>query len=164
MRAASAGKHAASSPAMTAKSGPRAVEPLAHLLAGLEERHRFLLDRDMRPGARIAPRAGRAMLHREGPEAAQLDPVAARHGGDDLAQYRVDDVLDVALIEMRILRGDALHQLGLDHCGDRLMKPTILVAGRRLPKRQQTVKIDALLHRAPRLEALRQRAEARGIE
>ena len=33
----------------------------------------------------------------------------------DLAEDGVDDVLDVALIEMRILRGDALHKFGLDH-------------------------------------------------
>src|SRR5579883_472399 len=69
----------------------------------------------MRSGARVAPRAGRTVLDREGAEAAQLDPVAARHRGDDLAQDGVDDVLDIALIEVRILRRDTLHQLGFDH-------------------------------------------------
>ena len=33
----------------------------------------------------------------------------------DFAEHGVDDVLDVALIEMRVLRGDALDELGLDH-------------------------------------------------
>src|SRR5437763_5114857 len=34
-----------------------AVQTLAHFLAGLEERHRFLLNRDMGAGARIAAHA-----------------------------------------------------------------------------------------------------------
>src|SRR5215213_5596103 len=69
----------------------------------------------MRAGARVAPGAGRPILDREGAEAAQLDPVAARHRGDDLVEDRVDDVLDVALIEMRIGRRNMLYQFGLDH-------------------------------------------------
>src|SRR6185312_699673 len=92
------------------------IEPLAHLLAGLEERHTFLIDRHMGAGARIASGARRALLDREGAEAAQLDAIAARHGGDDLAQDGVDDLLDVALIEMGVLRRDTLHKFGLDHC------------------------------------------------
>src|SRR5262245_22196710 len=93
----------------------RTVEPLAHFLAGLEERHRLLLHRDVGAGARVASGPGRAILHGEGSEAAQLDAVAARHRGDDLAENGIDDVLDVALVEMRVLRGDALHELGFDH-------------------------------------------------
>ena len=96
-------------------SQPGAIEPLAHFLAGLEERHALLVDGDMGAGARIAAGARRALLHREGAEAAQFDPIAARHGGDDLAEDGVDDVLDVALIKMRVLRGNALNEFGLDH-------------------------------------------------
>src|SRR5581483_3602575 len=48
-------------------------------------------------------------------EAAQLDAIAARHGSDDLVEDGVDDVLHIALIEMRIGRGDPLNQLELDH-------------------------------------------------
>ena len=69
----------------------------------------------MRAGARIAAGAGRPVLDREGAEAAQLDAVALRHGVGDLAEDGVDDVLDVALIEVGVLGGDALHELGLDH-------------------------------------------------
>src|ERR1700728_3321529 len=83
-----------------------AIEPLAHFLAGLEERHALLIDRDVGAGARIAPGAGRTPLHREGAEATQLDTVAVRHRRDYFAENRVDDVLDVALIEMRILIGN----------------------------------------------------------
>jgi len=55
-------------------------------------------------------RAGRFFTEKAA-EAAQLDPVAARHGGDDLAQDRIHDILDVTLIEMRILLGNPLHEL-----------------------------------------------------
>src|SRR5215472_4333587 len=92
------------------------IEPLAHFLAGLEERHAFLVDRHMRAGARIAPGTRRTLLHRKGAEPAQLDAIAARHGGDDLAEDGVDDLLDVALVEMGILRRNTLHKFGLDHC------------------------------------------------
>ena len=69
----------------------------------------------MSAGARIAAGAGRAVLDRKSTKAAQLDTIPARHGGDDLAEDRVDDILHVALIEMRVRGGDALHELGLDH-------------------------------------------------
>jgi hypothetical protein len=38
-----------------------------------------------------------------------------RHRGSELAEDDMHDLLDVALIEMRILRRDALHELGFDH-------------------------------------------------
>ena len=37
------------------------------------------------------------------------------HGVGDFAEDRVDDVLDVALIEMGILSGNSLDKFGLDH-------------------------------------------------
>src|ERR1700686_3385501 len=102
-------------PAGRGSTWVRAIKPLAHFLAGLEERHAFLVDGDMGAGARIAAGARRALLHRERAEAAQLDPVAARHRRDDLVENGVDDVLHVALVEVRILRGDMLNQFRLDH-------------------------------------------------
>src|SRR5262249_16095619 len=66
-------------------------------------------------GPRVAAGPRRAVLDGEGAEAAQLDPIAARHGRDDLTENGVDDVFHVALVEMRVLRRDALHELGLDH-------------------------------------------------
>ena len=62
----------------------------------------------MGAGARVAAGTGRPVLDRKGAKAAQLDAVALCHGGGDLAEDGVDDVLDVALIEMWILGGDAL--------------------------------------------------------
>ena len=66
-------------------------------------------------GARVAADARRAMLDREGAEAAQLDPIAARQRLDDLVEDDVDDALDVAMEQMRIGGGDLLDELGLDH-------------------------------------------------
>src|SRR5262245_25914692 len=87
-----------------------AVEPLAHLLTGLEERHVLLVDRDMGAGAWIAPGAGGPVLHRNCAKAAQLHAVAARERRDHLAEDCVDDVLDVTLVKVRILPRDALNQ------------------------------------------------------
>src|SRR5262245_4860335 len=47
------------------------VQPLAQVLAGLEERHELLFNRDGRPRARIAADARSAMLDGEGPETAK---------------------------------------------------------------------------------------------
>ena len=41
--------------------------------------------------------------------------VAARHRRDDLAENGVHDLLDVALIKVRVLHGNALYQFRLDH-------------------------------------------------
>ena len=76
------------------------VEPLAQVLAGLEERHELLGHRDRGAGARVAADAGRAVLDGEGAEAPELDAVAARQRIDDLVEDDVDDALDVAVIEM----------------------------------------------------------------
>ena len=92
-----------------------AVQPFAHFLAGLEERNALLIDRDMRAGARIAAGAGGTMLDRECAETAQLDPVAARQGSHDLIEDRVHNILDIPLIEMRVVLGDALNKFGFDH-------------------------------------------------
>jgi hypothetical protein len=92
-----------------------AIEAFAHFLAGLEERHALLIDGHMGAGARIAPRARRAMLDRESAEAAQLDAVAARQRCDDFIENRVYDVLDIPLVEVRVVLGDALNKLGFDH-------------------------------------------------
>src|SRR5436305_3903674 len=92
-----------------------AVQPLAHFLAGLEERNALLVDRHMRAGARIAPRARRAVLYRKRAETAQFDAVAARQCGDDFIENGVDDVLDIPLVEVRVVLGDALDEFGFDH-------------------------------------------------
>src|SRR5262249_23293401 len=83
-----------------------AVQPLAHFLAGLEERHALLIDGNARARARVASFARRPALHREGPEATQLHAIAVRQGIGDLVEDGVDDVFHVALVQVRILRRD----------------------------------------------------------
>ena len=58
---------------------------------------------------------GRAVLHREGAEAAKLDTVAARQRIGDLVEDGVDDVLDVALVEVGVGFCDFLDEFGFDH-------------------------------------------------
>ena len=48
------------------------------------------------------------MLDGESSEAAQFHAVSTRHRRGDLAENRVDDVLDIALVQVRILGGDLL--------------------------------------------------------
>jgi hypothetical protein len=55
------------------------------------------------------------MLHRKRTKAAQLDAVTARESSDDLVEDRIDDVLDIPLVEMRVVLGDTLNKLGFDH-------------------------------------------------
>src|SRR4051794_22016513 len=92
-----------------------AVQPLAHFLARLEKRDALLIDRHMRAGARIAAGTRRTMLDRERTETAQLDPVAASQGRNDLIENSVHNVLDIPLIKMRVVLGDTLNEFGFDH-------------------------------------------------
>src|SRR5689334_24941071 len=63
-----------------------AIQPLAHFLAGLEERNALLIDRNMGAGARIAAGTRGAMFHRESAETTELNPVAARQRSHDLIE------------------------------------------------------------------------------
>ena len=92
-----------------------AVEPLTHFLAGLEERYALLIDGDMGAGARIAAGARGAMLDREGTKTAQLDAVTACEGCYDFLENRIHNVLDIPLVQMRVVLGDTLNKFGFDH-------------------------------------------------
>src|ERR1700733_1473929 len=93
------------------------VQPVAQLLAGLEERDVLLADRNAVAGARVAPDARVAALHRERAETAQLDAVAARQRRRDLVEDRGDDDLDIALVQMRVALREPLDELRFRHCG-----------------------------------------------
>src|SRR5436309_1962543 len=105
---------ARSKDALSAGTGVRrsviTVQPFAHFLARLEERDTFLIVRNCRSGSRIAPVPGRTMLDREGPETAQLDPITTRQSSDDFVEYRINDVLYIPLVEMRVVLGDTLNE------------------------------------------------------
>src|SRR5262245_545101 len=85
-----------------------------HLLARPEDREVPPLYRNLRAGARVAPGAGRAFLDRKDPEPPQFDPISPRQRGSNRVQNIVDDVFDITLVEMRILRDHALDQFGFD--------------------------------------------------
>jgi hypothetical protein len=51
-------------------------------------------------------------LCRKSRETAQLDSISATQSFYNYVQYRIDDLLYVALIEMSILRKNALYQVG----------------------------------------------------
>ena len=87
------------------------IQPLTHFLAGFEERHRLFVDGNMSSGPGIPACARRPVLHRKGAETPQLDTVTLGHGARDLAKNRVDDIFDVALIQVRILGGNSLDKL-----------------------------------------------------
>jgi hypothetical protein len=50
------------------------------------------------------------VLDREGAKAAQFDAITLGHGARDLTKDGVDDVLDVALVKVGILRRNALDE------------------------------------------------------
>ena len=81
-----------------------AVQALAHFLSGLEEWDALLLHRYVRSGAGIAAGPRRTVLDRKSAEATQFDAVAARHRRDELVDNGIEGVLDIALVQMRVLR------------------------------------------------------------
>jgi hypothetical protein len=50
------------------------------------------------------------MFHRKCAKAPQLNAISACQRIDNLVENRIDDVLDIALIEVRIVLGDALNE------------------------------------------------------
>jgi hypothetical protein len=91
------------------------VQALAQILAGLEVRHDLLGHLDLVAGARVATDARVALAHREGPESAQLDAVAAHEGFGHLLEHGRDDAFDVAQIKVRIGLCEAFDQVRLGH-------------------------------------------------
>src|SRR5581483_8899509 len=91
------------------------VEPLAQVLAGLEEGDELLGHGHGGTRARVAADAGGPMLDGEGAEAAQLHPVTPRQRLDDLVEDDVDDALDIPVIKVLVGPSNLLNELGLDH-------------------------------------------------
>src|SRR5215204_783427 len=91
------------------------VKPTVHILAGLERQSALLGHRHSLTIARIAPRARVTLLDREHPKAAQLHPIPSRQSGRDRAQDRIDDDLNIPLVQVRVLLRDPLDQFRLEH-------------------------------------------------
>jgi hypothetical protein len=94
---------------------PRRIEPLVHFPRCLKERDGFLFDQHNGAGARVAAGMGSPLAPRKYPEAAEFNAVSSAQRRVDRAQDRVDETLDITLVETRILRGDAVDKLGFDH-------------------------------------------------
>ena len=93
----------------------RAVESLAHFLARPEEGDNLLGHLHLVSGAGVPRRARLALLRGKSAEAAQLHTLAARQSVGYSAQNCINDVLDVALIEVLLMGRHALHEFRLDH-------------------------------------------------
>jgi len=53
------------------------------------------------------------MLHRKCAETTQFDPIAPRQSRDNLIENSIHNVLDIPLVQVRVVLGDALNQFGL---------------------------------------------------
>src|SRR5271154_6059158 len=93
------------------------VQPVAELLAGLEEGDVLLADRHTIAGARVTADARITLFDRERAETAQLNAVAARQRRCDFIEDRGDDDLDIALVQMGIAPRQPLDELRFRHCG-----------------------------------------------
>jgi hypothetical protein len=91
------------------------IKPRSHLLPCLEVGHSFLSDRNDSASSRIAPRTCFAELNREGSETPKFDSISPTQRFDHRVEYRVDDLLNVALEKVRVLRGNALYELRFYH-------------------------------------------------
>src|SRR3954466_5666109 len=91
------------------------MEPARHLSAHLEGRDYLLGHRDCRAIARISSGPCAAPLGHERAEAAQLNPLTPLQCGCDGVEDRVDDVLHILLIQVRVLFSELLNQFGFDH-------------------------------------------------
>jgi len=91
------------------------IQTYTHFLAGFEEGDVFLVNFDFLSGPRIATDPGGAVFDGEGTKSAQLNPVSTHEGLGDLIKNCIHDILDITLVEMRILFGDMLNQLRFDH-------------------------------------------------
>jgi hypothetical protein len=81
-----------------------AVHTLPQLLACLEERDRFLVNRHGFPGPGIAARPSVAVLDREGAESSKFHSLAARQGYCDLVENGCDNPLHVLTAQVWVRR------------------------------------------------------------
>jgi len=83
-------------------------------------------DADFGPGFWIATRSRGPGLQSEYTEAAQLYALASDQGGCNLLKNGGDDLLDVPVVQMRVLSPDPRNQFRFDHAAPPAMS---MVAG-----------------------------------
>jgi hypothetical protein len=98
---------------MAAQSSLRSwsVQPFVHVLSGLKIGCDLLTDRHICSSPRVSPRTRCTVSHRKRAETTQLDPVAACERHSDLAENRVKESFNIALVEVGVVRDDALDEL-----------------------------------------------------
>ncbi len=96
-----------------AVGGP--IKALTKFFAGLEKRRNLLVNCYVFAGAWIATHACIALFDRKSAKATQFNPVATRQGTRNLVKNRVDDLLDITLIDMRITVANLFYQFGFNH-------------------------------------------------
>jgi hypothetical protein len=82
------------------------IEQFVHFLARPESGQVLFRHQDVVAGTGVAPRPRPALLGQENSEPAELDPIETRERVGNFAQYRINDMLDVALIQMSIARDE----------------------------------------------------------
>ena len=119
--------------------GGRHVEPLPHFLAGLEDRDDLLEIDTISPVRGLRPvRASRFFTENAPkPRSSTRSPSP---GHRDVIEDGVDDVFDVALVQMRVLFGELEHQFGFDHVT--AISLTLLYFSEGCQTREQTVKLE----------------------
>jgi hypothetical protein len=91
------------------------IKPLPHFLASFKHGYNFFGDWHMLARAWIASDAGIALLHRKCTKPADLNPVTACERLRDLVENGVHHILGVPLVQLWILIGNFLNQLGFNH-------------------------------------------------
>jgi hypothetical protein len=64
-------------------------------------------------------------LSRKGSETPQFDSISTTQSVDHFVEYRVDDLLYVAVIKVRVLRRNALYEFGFYHDQSRAIEASI---------------------------------------
>src|SRR5262249_58625540 len=95
----------------------------AQRLARREAHHATRRNRDRRTGLRVAPAAGAAPRHGEGPESDEAGAVALLERPGDLVEETVDDEGDAHLRHLGVAR-DPADNLGLVHARTPLPRQT----------------------------------------
>jgi hypothetical protein len=92
----------------------KSIEPFVHSLARPKGGHVLFRHQDVVARTGVSPRVRPALLGQENSEPAELHPIETRERLGNFAEYRVNDILDVDLIQMCIARDEPLHQFGLN--------------------------------------------------
>ena len=93
----------------------RFVEALAQFFARTEDGNELFVDGDGFARARITPDPSIPPLHRKGSEPAQFHALFFSQSFGYRSENRIEDILDIALVKMRIAFDQLEHQFRFNH-------------------------------------------------